>query len=84
MKEEFEPKSFKNYNLTPVEQLKLDKFLKENLEKCYIWPSQSPMASPFLFCIQERQETLTLSKLPVFERLDNQKLLSITTDFRHP
>jgi hypothetical protein len=49
MKEGFEPKSFKNYNLTPAEQIKLDKFLKENLEKGYIWPSQSPMASPFFF-----------------------------------
>jgi site-specific DNA-cytosine methylase len=49
MKEGFEPKSFKNYNLTPAEQLKLDKFLKENLEKGYIRPSQSPMASPFFF-----------------------------------
>jgi hypothetical protein len=49
MKEGFEPKSFKNYDLTPAEQLELDKFLKENLEKGYIWPSQSPMASPFFF-----------------------------------
>ena len=36
VKEGFEPKSFKNYNLTPAEQLELDKFLKENLEKGYI------------------------------------------------
>jgi hypothetical protein len=49
MKEGFEPKSFKNYNLTLAEQLELDKFLKENLEKGYIRPSQSPMASPFFF-----------------------------------
>jgi hypothetical protein len=49
MKEGFEPKSFKNYNLTLAEQNKLDKFLKENLEKGYIRPSQSPMASPFFF-----------------------------------
>src|SRR5271163_1838476 len=49
MKEGFEPKSFKNYNLTPVEQTELDKFLKENLEKGYIRPSQSPMASSFFF-----------------------------------
>jgi hypothetical protein len=49
MKEGFEPKLFKNYNLTPAEQLELDKFLKENLEKGYIRPSQSPMASPFFF-----------------------------------
>jgi hypothetical protein len=49
MKEGFEPKSFKNYNLILAEQIKLDKFLKENLEKGYIQPSQSPMASPFFF-----------------------------------
>ena len=49
MKEGFKPKSFKNYNLTPAEQIELDKFLKGNLEKGYIRPSQSPMASPFLF-----------------------------------
>ena len=49
MKEGFELKSFKNYNVTPAEQIKLDKFLKENLEKGYIRPSQSPMASPFFF-----------------------------------
>ena len=36
IKEGFEPKSFKNYNLTPAKQLELDKFLKENLEKGYI------------------------------------------------
>jgi hypothetical protein len=49
MKEGFEPKSFKNYNLTLAEQIELDKFLKENLKKGYIWPSQSPMAFPFFF-----------------------------------
>ena len=49
MKEGFEPKSFKNYNLTPAEQIKLDKFLKKNSEKGYIRPSQLPIASPFFF-----------------------------------
>jgi hypothetical protein len=49
LKEGFQPKSFKTYNLTPEEQTELDKFLKENLEKGYIRPSQSPMASPFFF-----------------------------------
>ena len=39
MKEGFEPKSFKNYKLTPAEQLELDNFLEENLEKRYIRPS---------------------------------------------
>jgi Reverse transcriptase (RNA-dependent DNA polymerase) len=49
MKFGFEPKLFKNYNLTPEEQVELDKFLKENLDKGYIKLSQSPMASPFFF-----------------------------------
>jgi hypothetical protein len=49
IKEEFESKSFKNYNLTPEEQKELDKFLDENLEKEYIQPSQSPQVSPFFF-----------------------------------
>jgi hypothetical protein len=49
MKKGPKPKSFKNYNLTLTEQLKLDKFLKENLKKEYIQPSQSPMVSPFFF-----------------------------------
>jgi hypothetical protein len=49
MKEKFEPKSFKNYNLTPEEQEELDKFLDENLKKGYIQPSQLPQASLFFF-----------------------------------
>ena len=36
LKDTFTPKSFKTYNLTPQEQIKLDKFLKENLDKGYI------------------------------------------------
>ena len=49
LKEGFQPKSFKMYNLTLEEQIELDKFLKYNLEKGYIHPSQSPMGSPFFF-----------------------------------
>ena len=49
LKDTFTPKSFKTYNLTPAESIKLDKFLKDNLDKGYIQPSQSPMASPFFF-----------------------------------
>ena len=49
LKEGFEPKSFKTYNLTPEEQKELDQWFKENLEKGYIQPSQSPMASPFFY-----------------------------------
>ena len=49
LKEGFQPKSFKAYNLTPEEQRELDVFLNDNLKKGYIRPSQSPMATPFFF-----------------------------------
>ena len=49
MKEEFKPKSFKSYSLTPQEQVEMEKFLAENLENIYIWPSKSPMALLFFF-----------------------------------
>jgi Reverse transcriptase (RNA-dependent DNA polymerase) len=49
MKSGFKPKSFKTYNLTPEEQVELDKFLKENLDKGYIKPLQSPITLPFFF-----------------------------------
>jgi len=49
MKADFEPKVFKKYNLSPIEQRELDKFIDENLEKGYIVSSQSLMASPFFF-----------------------------------
>jgi hypothetical protein len=41
MKSGFEPKLFKTYNLTPEEQVELDKFFKKNLDKGDIKPSQS-------------------------------------------
>jgi hypothetical protein len=79
MKEGFEPKLFKNYNLTPAEQLELDKFLKENLEK---HPAISiTNGFPILLRFQERWKTLTMSGLPVLKRLDGQKFLSTTTYF---
>ena len=46
LKEGFQPKLFKTYNLTLEEQNELDIFLKDNLKKWYIRPSQSPMATP--------------------------------------
>ena len=49
MKPGFKLKLFKTYNLTQEEQSELDKFLKENLDKGYIKPLESPMASPFFF-----------------------------------
>jgi hypothetical protein len=64
MKEGFEPKSFKNYNMTPEEQKELDKFLDKNLEKGYIRPSQLPQVSPFFFV---KKKTSTMSRLSVLE-----------------
>ena len=49
LKEGFQPKAFKSYNLTPEEQIELDKFLTDNKDKGYIQLSQSPMATPFFF-----------------------------------
>jgi hypothetical protein len=44
--EQLVPAEYHKYLTSSVE---LDKFLKENLEKGYIQPSQSPMALPFFF-----------------------------------
>ena len=54
LKDEFQPKSFKAYNLTTEEQMELDKFLEENLDKGYIQLSQSPMATLFFFVKKKR------------------------------
>jgi hypothetical protein len=39
----------KVYSLTQPEQVALQGFLKEHLEKGYIRPSKSPYAAPFFF-----------------------------------
>ena len=39
----------KIYPMSPNEQAELDKFLDEQLEKGYIEPSKSPLASPVFF-----------------------------------
>lgn len=49
MQPSFVPKDCKVYPLSPKEREELDKFLDENLQKGYIQPSKSPMASPFFF-----------------------------------
>ena len=62
LKEGFQPKSFKTYNLTPEEQKELDAFLKENLEKGYIRPSKSPMATPFFF-VKKKDRKLSRARI---------------------
>ena len=49
LEEDFVPKDCKVYPLSLSKQEKLDEFINENLEKGYIHPSKSPMASPFFF-----------------------------------
>ena len=61
LKEGFQPKLFKVYNLTPEGQRELDIFLKENLEKGYIRPSKSPMATLFFF-IKKKDENCDHAK----------------------
>jgi len=58
MKPDFEPKSFKAYSLTPEERDLQETFIKENLEKGYIRPSKSPMASPFFFVAKKEKGKL--------------------------
>ena len=49
LKPDFVPKDCKVYPLMPQEHMEMDKFIDKNLAKGYIWPSKSPMASPFFF-----------------------------------
>jgi len=49
LKEDFIPSDCKVYPLTLPETQEMNKFIDKNLEKGYIRPSKSPMASPFFF-----------------------------------
>jgi hypothetical protein len=49
LKPDFTPKGCKTYPLSPAEDEELNKWIDEQLEKGYIRPSKSPMASPFFF-----------------------------------
>ena len=61
IKEVFELKYFKNYSLMPQEQIEMEKFLAKKLEKGYIQPSKSPMASPFFF-VEKKDGKLWLTQ----------------------
>jgi hypothetical protein len=61
MKEGFEHKLFKNYNLTPAEQNTLDKFLEENLEKDISDHVSHLWRRPFSL-FQKRMENFNLVK----------------------
>lgn len=49
LKEGFTSKPAKVYQLSNAERIAMNKFIDENLEKGYIRPSKSPMASSFFF-----------------------------------
>ena len=80
MKEGFESKSFKNYNLTLEEQKELDKFLDKNLEKKIHSTISISYGFSLLLCQKERWKIMTLPRLSVLEWLDHQKHLSPTID----
>ena len=58
LKPDFILRDCKVYPLTPTEQKKLDEFLDDNLQKGYIRPSKSPMASPFFFMSKKDADML--------------------------
>jgi len=58
LKPDFITKDCKVYPLTPTEQKKLNEFLNDNLQKGYIRPLKSPMASPFFFVLKKDADAL--------------------------
>jgi predicted aspartyl protease len=66
----------KVYPMPINEQKTLDQFIQENLEKGYIIPSKSPMASPIFF-VKKKTGDLRLIQ-------DYRKLNSITVKNRYP
>jgi hypothetical protein len=66
LKPGFEPMLCKLYPLLPLKQAALSEWLKKHLEKGYIRPSKTPMASPFFF-VNKKDGSLCLLQL---KRLD--------------
>ena len=62
--------------MSPNEQLELDKFLTEHIQKGYLVPSKSPMASPVFF-IKKKDGKLQLVQ-------DYRRLNKITIKNRYP
>ena len=62
--------------MSPNEQLELDKFLTEHIQKGYLVPSKSPMASPIFF-IKKKDGKLRLVQ-------DYRRLNKITIKNRYP
>ena len=78
LREGFVLKKGKIYPLLRIEREEVQVFVKDQLRKGYIRPSKSPQTSPMFFVPKKEDSTGLL----VFEQLDSQEQLSITTDFR--
>ena len=76
MTPDFKPTDCKVYPLTGDKQKALKEFLDENLRTKRIWPSKSPMASPFFF-VKKKDRKLR----PV---QDYRKLNEMTIKNRYP
>ncbi|ESK82116.1 reverse transcriptase-rnase h-integrase [Moniliophthora roreri MCA 2997] len=72
LKPDFKPRDCKIYSLSPKEQIEQDKFLDENLQKGYIQPSKSPMASPFFFVA--KKEAGALQPCQDYQDLNNRTI----------
>src|SRR5712664_4386711 len=66
----------RTYPMSPKEQEELDKFLKEHVQKGYLVPSKSPMASPVFF-IKKKDGKLRLVQ-------DYKRINKITIKNRYP
>jgi hypothetical protein len=67
MKEGLEPKSFKNYNLTPEEQKKFGQIPGQKFGKRIYLTIPVASSVTFLLCQKEGWKTLTMSRLSVPE-----------------
>ena len=62
LREDFIPKRGKIYNLSPLQQTSLDKWIKEQLGKGYIHQSKSPQALPFFYVEKKDSKMLCPAK----------------------
>ncbi|ESK84577.1 reverse transcriptase-rnase h-integrase [Moniliophthora roreri MCA 2997] len=65
LKLNFKPRDCKIYSLSPKEWIEQDKFLDENLQKGYIRPLKSPMASPFFFDYRDLNNGTIKNRYPL-------------------
>ena len=77
LKEGFQHKSFKTYNLTPEEQRELDNWIWIKGISDHLNPQWHHLS----FMSRKRRKTVTLPRLLLFEQMDDQKRLPPSLDF---